>query len=256
MNLNFALILIFLIVISGLLIGVDKVWLAKRRNVQQTRPKWIEFGYAFFPIFVLVLVIRSFAGELFRIPSGSLEPTLQIGDMVLVNKYQYGLKWPVINRKFISVSDPKPGDIAVFLWPADPTLYYVKRVIGVPGDRIEYKNKQLIINGEPVQQTAMDEVSVFDGFGRLRQVQEWQETLDGTTYSIYQRPDVMAEDFDITVPPDHYFMMGDNRDDSMDSRHWGFVADDLIVGKAVLIVLSWNGRNKNIRWQRTGQKIQ
>ncbi|NKB46849.1 MAG: signal peptidase I, partial [Legionellales bacterium] len=221
MNLNFALILIILVMISGVAIGLDKGWFAKRRDVAQARPKWIEWSYAFFPIFVIVLLIRSFAGELFRIPSGSLEPTLQVGDMVLVNKFQYGLKWPVVNRKFISVSEPQPGDIAVFLWPADPSLYYVKRVVGVPGDHIEYQNKQFKINGQPVEQTYVGEVSVFDGFGQLRQVQQWDETLNGTTYSVYRRPEVIAHDFELTVPPDHYFMIGDNRDDSMDSRHWG-----------------------------------
>jgi signal peptidase I len=255
MNLNFALILIILIVLCGALILLDKLYFAKRREASAHQPKWAEYARAFFPIFLLVLLIRSFAGELFRIPSGSLEPTLQVGDMVLVNKFRYGLRLPVLNKKFIEVSEPRRGDISVFLWPNDPSIYYVKRVIGVPGDEIEYKDKQFIINGEPVSQTFVGDVSIFDGAGRLQQVQQWQEELDGKTYSIYKRPGVKAEDFTITVPEGHYFMIGDNRDDSMDSRHWGFVADDLIVGKATLIVLSWNSRNKDIRWQRIGQKI-
>lgn len=270
MNINFALILVILVLVSGLLILMDKFILAPqrlRRHQAQTDakgrdtkllikpPVLIEYARSFFPIFLIVLLLRSFLFEPFKIPSGSLEPTLLTGDFIFVNKYQYGLRLPVLNSKFIPVSEPKLGDITVFRWPVDPSLDYVKRILGTGGDRIQYTNKQFFINGEPIPQSFVENTTNLDAQGRPWVVEKLQETIDGKTYDIYIRPDLPADDFEVVVPPGHYFAVGDNRDDSSDSRYWGFVPEENLVGKAAMIWMSWDTYAKRIRWNRIAHLI-
>lgn len=271
MNINFPLILVLLVFVSGMIILLDKFWLAKRRKTiaeqlqqqghyeqAETAAKssvLVEYSRSFFPIFLIVLVLRSFLFEPFRIPSGSLEPTLLVGDFVVVNKYQYGLRLPVINKKIIEISEPKVGEIAVFRWPIDPTQDYIKRVIGKSGDTISYKNKVLTINGKEVPQTLVGHASDRDAQGRLWTVEKRREMINGVEHNIFVRPDVPAHDFEVTVPQGMFFMMGDNRDDSADSRHWGFVPEKALIGRAARVWLSWNSVNDSVRWNRIGMRI-
>lgn len=249
---NFALILVILSFISGVFYLLDILFWAKRRSQEQKPNKIIEYSRSFFPVFFIVLLLRSFLIEPFRIPSGSLEPTLLVGDFVAVNKFAYGLRLPVIEKKIIPIANPKTGQIAVFRWPPEPSYDYIKRVIGTPGDKVSYHNKVLTINGQEVKQTFV-EYTTDESSGRP--VAKYKEDLNGVVHDIFIRPDLPAVDFDIVVPEGNYFMMGDNRDDSADSRFWGFVPDSYLRGKAFLVWMSWNGKTDSVRWSRIGSLI-
>ena len=249
---NFALWLLVLSLISGVISLIDILVWSKKRVPNQAPNRVIEYSRSFFPVFFIVLLVRSFLIELFRITSGSLEPTLLVGDFVAVNKFAYGFRLPVWEKKVISVSNPKTGEIAVFRWPPDPSLDFIKRVIGVPGDKISYHNKVLTINGKPMKQKFI-EYTTDESSGNT--VALYQEDLNGIKHSIFVRPNIPAVDFDITVPKGHYFMMGDNRDDSADSRYWGYVADEYLRGKAFMVWMSWNGKTDMVRWNKLGRMI-
>lgn len=249
---NFALALVILAALSGFICLLDLLFWKKRRPAHKKPSKLVEYSLSFFPVFCLVLVLRSFLIEPFRIPSGSLEPTLLVGDFVAVNKFSYGLRLPVWEKKIISIGNPKTGDIAVFRWPPKPSYDYIKRVIGVPGDIISYRNKVLFINGKEMQQSFV-EYTTDESSGMA--VAKYKETLNGITHDIFIRPDIKPMNFEITVPEGNYFMMGDNRDDSADSRYWGFVRDDYLRGKAMLVWMSWNGKTDSVRWSRIGRFI-
>jgi len=259
MHLSFELILTSAVFISGILALLDYVFLApKRARAAQPLPLWVEYARSFFPILLIVLLFRSFLFEPFRIPSGSLKPTLVIGDFVLTSKFAYGIRLPVLHNKIIKIGEPQRGDIAVFRFPPDPRQDYIKRIVGIPGDKISYIDKVLYVNGKPADQTILgyrterEEHVPFD----IRVVKK-QENLTGVIHDIYQNPDMPAENFkDVVVPPGHYFAMGDNRDNSADSRVWGFVPEANLVGKAILTWFSWDHDNLSVRWQRMGQKIQ
>ncbi len=250
---NFAFWLLLLSILSGIIYLLDVLIWQKKRSSRQKPNKIIEYSRSFFPVFFTVLLLRSFLIEPFRIPSPSLEPTLLVGDFVAVNKFAYGLRLPVFETKILSISNPKRGDVAVFRWPPDPTYDYIKRVIGIPGDHITYKNKRLTINGKRVEQTFLG-YTTDESTGKA--VGQYQENLMGVVHKIYTRLDVPASDFDITVPEGQYFVMGDNRDDSADSRFWGFVDDQFLRGKAFLVWMSWNGKKDQIRWNKIGRVIQ
>lgn len=249
---NFALILVVLTFISGVIYLLDILFWAKKRVPGQKPGKIVEYSRSFFPIFFLVLVLRSFLIEPFRIPSGSLEPTLLVGDFLAVNKFSYGLRLPVWEKEIIPISHPKTGEIAVFRWPPNPSYDYIKRVIGIPGDKISYHNKVLTINGKEMKQTFI-EYTTDESSGKA--VAKYREDLNGTVHDIYVRSELPAEDFAVEVPPGQYFMMGDNRDDSADSRFWGFTADKYLRGKAFIVWMSWNGKTWGIRWSRLGRLI-
>ncbi|WP_298624112.1 signal peptidase I [uncultured Legionella sp.] len=249
---NFALILLVLSAVSGFIYFLDIVFWAKKRGPDQKPGRVIEYSRSFFPVFFIVLLLRSFLIEPFRIPSGSLEPTLLVGDFVAVNKFAYGLRLPVWEKKVVSIADPKKGDVAVFRWPPAPTYDYIKRVIGVPGDKISYHNKKLTINGKEAKQTFV-EYTIDESSGKA--VAQYKEDLNGVVHDIFVRADVSAVDFDIVVPEGNYFMMGDNRDDSADSRFWGFVPDSYLRGKAFLVWMSWNGKTNSLRWSKIGRLI-
>lgn len=246
---TFALFLVIMTAITGLLFALEVFYFRRQRPPEQNRGKVLEFGYGFFPVFLIVLLLRSFLGEPFRIPSGSLEPTLRVGDFVLVNKFAYGLRLPVMETKILPISEPKTGQIVVFRWPPDPTFDYIKRVIGVPGDKVEYKDKVLYINGKEMKQTFI-EYTTDESSGRS--VARYEEDLQGVKHAIYRNPRMYSADFSITVPDHQYFVMGDNRDDSADSRFWGFVPESNLRGKAALVWMSWNGKTGSVRWSRIG----
>jgi signal peptidase I len=252
---NFALILFVLLLVSGAIWAADAFVLRKRRPADAKDPWWVEYGASFFPVILVVFVLRSFLVEPFKIPSGSMIPTLQVGDFILVNKYTYGIRLPVLNRKIIDINSPQRGDVMVFRYPEDPSLDYIKRVVGVPGDSIAYQNKKLTINGQPVPTHAHRRLSarrapvLFAAIHReARQhgVSNAQRcrcpALCSGSGTVCQSQDCSynAQGVICKVPPGQYFVMGDNRDNSRDSRFWGFVPDQNIVGKAFFIWLNFS----------------
>jgi signal peptidase I len=247
---DFSLLLVLLTGISGLVWMVDSLFFKRRRMdraVQQKmerprEPVLIEYSRSLFPILLLVLVFRSFAFEPFKIPSGSMIPTLLIGDFILVNKYAYGLRLPVTNTKFLDVGEPERGDVVVFRYPVDPRVNFIKRLVGVPGDTITYRDKKLYINGEAVP-------AEEKGFFTSKQVKcstpagdalMLEETVGDVTHRLLHHTRTRGRDGRWVVPEGHYFVMGDNRDRSNDSREWGFVPEDHLMGRAVGIWLNFD----------------
>lgn len=256
MNFNFELILFYAVIVSGAIAFLDTLFFAKKRKKGNKKlPLIIDYARSFFPILLLVFSVRSFAYEPFRIPSGSLKPTLLIGDFILVNKFDYGIRLPVIHTKILSIGEPKRGDIVVFRKPPTESRDLIKRVIGLPGDHISYKDKILYINGNQIsQQFEKYDTDEDDKIGPWEVVQK-QENLLGVKHRIYQIPSKESDDFDVVVPAGKYFMMGDNRDDSADSRSWGFLPEENIIGKASRIWMSYDTPKHPIRWDRVGEKI-
>ena len=233
---------------------VDGPDLAHARQKLLMQPWWLDWTAGLFPVILAVFVLRSFLFEPFKIPSGSMIPTLLVGDLILVNKFTYGLRLPVLNTRITEGTPPARGDVMVFRYPPKPSLDYIKRVIGVPGDEVAYLNKRLTINGQPVPTQPLPEFFDEDS---MRYSRQFQETIGSKTYRVLNdedRPAFIpgAEDYPFKdncrysvegvackVPPGHYFMMGDNRDNSLDSRYWGFVPDRNIVGKAFFIWMNF-----------------
>jgi len=281
---NFALFLLILLIVTGLVWAMEGVSLRRRRETaaaqalarldtetrqepedkrarlreeQRARllkqPWWIEYSVSFFPVILIVFLLRSFLVEPFKIPSSSMVPTLLVGDFILVNKYAYGIRLPVANKKIVPLGEPARGDVMVFRYPEDPSLDYIKRVVGLPGDRIEYRNKRLTINGRLVPVRQVDDYLSRE---RMQFSHRYIEALDSVQHEILLEDDAPAavlptraasgnctynmNGLACTVPPGHYFVMGDNRDNSSDSRVWGFVPDENIVGKAFFIWLNLN----------------
>lgn len=238
---NFALFMLAALAITGFVWLLDYFWLGKMRVAGAKEPMLVEYSKSFFPVILAVFLIRSFLVEPFKIPSGSMMPTLLVGDFILVNKYTYGLRVPVMNDTFIEVHHPQRGEVVVFRFPKDPSLDYIKRVVGLPGDHIEYRNKQIIVNGKPVaqQQNGYYEY-VAPGLNQVS-VRRVDEQLGEHNHDILIDDNNPPLDGEVTVPEGQYFVMGDNRDNSNDSRFWGFVPDRNIVGRAFLIW--WNFDN-------------
>lgn len=257
MNLNFELILFYATLISGVIALIDVLFFARKRAANKKMPVIFEYARSFFPILLIVFLLRSFLFEPFRIPSGSLEPTLMIGDFILVNKFDYGIRLPVAHKKIVKTGTPKRGDIIIFRWPPNPSVDFIKRVIGLPGDHISYVNKELTINGQAIPQTYVKDAQAQGEDGNTWPAIMKEEDLMGVKHKIYVDNNKQAVDYkDIVVPKGMYFVMGDNRDGSADSRYWGFVPDKNIVGKAVVIWMSWNNNNKTyIGFDRIGTII-
>ncbi len=256
---DFALILTLLTLVTGVVWALDKWWLGPRRRAAlpqgaADRPgSVVDFCRSFFPVILLVLLLRSFLAEPFRIPSGSMIPTLLVGDFILVNKYAYGLRDPVFHHKFLKVGQPQRGDVVVFRFPLDPAKDFIKRVIGLPGDRIAYRDKQLAVNGDPMPLSA-DGVYTSSG-SAPRVVYRFEEEIGPVQHRILVDPARVAEDFEFVVPEGHYFMMGDNRDGSDDSRRWGTVPERNLVGRAFFIWMSWDGERFRPDFSRIGDRI-
>jgi signal peptidase I len=252
---NFALFLLILLVVTGAVWLLELAVLRKGRVAGAKQPWWVEYSISFFPVILIVFFLRSFLVEPFKIPSGSMIPTLLIGDFILVNKYTYGIRIPVVNRKVIEIGRPQRGDVMVFRYPVDPSLDYIKRVVGVPGDKLEYRGRRLYINGTAVPMRRIDDYLSKE---RMQFSQRYVEKLNAVEHEILVEEDAPSfiqrmrtfpfqdncnyntSGLACTVPPDHYFVMGDNRDNSSDSRVWGFVPDDHIVGRAFFIWLNFN----------------
>lgn len=289
---NFALILFILTIATGIVWFLDVFYLAKTRRRKADhalsefdarneklkaegikldasgrmaleagilrQPTWIEYSGSFFPVIALVFFVRSFLYEPFKIPSGSMEPTLLAGDFILVNKFIYGIRLPIVNKTIIQINQPKRGDVMVFRYPVDPSTDYIKRVIGVPGDKIAYKNKHLTVNGQKVSYQALPDYLDESSETSLAYRKQFVENLIGVEHRILNFDESPAyvsgqenfpqrnlcsydvEGFACSVPAGHYFMMGDNRDNSRDSRYWGFVPDENIVGKAFFIWMNFS----------------
>lgn len=256
---DFAVLLTVLTAVTGVIWALDRWWLGPARRATlgpgvADRPGAIvDFGRSFFPVILLVLLLRSFLAEPFRIPSGSMIPTLTVGDFILVNKFAYGLREPVLNTKFLRVGEPKRGDVAVFRYPRDPSQDYIKRIVGLPGDRIAYRNKQLVVNGDPVPVTA-DGVYTVSG-SQSGVAYEFREDLGEVQHHIIVNPSRPADDFEFEVPEGEYFAMGDNRDGSSDSRVWGTVPERNLVGRAFFVWMSWDGERHLPAWDRIGHPI-
>jgi signal peptidase I len=252
---SFALFLFLLLAVTGLVWLLDKYYLRNRRPAEARQPWWVEYSISFFPVILIVFFLRSFLVEPFKIPSGSMIPTLLIGDFILVNKYAYGIRLPVLNVKVAEIGNPARGDVMVFRYPADPGLDYIKRVVGLPGDRIEYRDKVLTVNGRVAPRKQLGD---YQSRERLLYFPRYVESFDGAEHEIIlekETPGYVGRSMEFrysgncdynngglvcTVPPGHYFVMGDNRDNSSDSRVWGFVPDENIVGKAFFIWLNLN----------------
>lgn len=268
----FALFMLVILVISGAIWLLDIVVLRARRQANQLGtvpdPWYVEYSKSFFPVILLVFSVRSFIVEPFKIPSGSMMPTLLAGDYILVNKFTYGLRVPILNNVFYAKNQPQRGDVFVFHYPPQPTIDYIKRVVGLPGDQIQYRDKQLTINGQVVSLDFVKpypySLKINEAAGDDRPVEVTASQLAeqlGTVkhevlihdimnqYTPGSLGDRLMQGEVITVPAGEYFAMGDNRDNSSDSRVWGFVAEKYLVGKAFFIWFNFD------QWQRIGQRI-
>lgn len=265
---NFPLIMLVLLVATGGIWLLDHWVLRKVRADGAKEPWWVEYPKSFFPVILIVFLLRSFLVEPFKIPSGSMIPTLRVGDFILVNKFTYGIRLPVINLKVIEINQPQRGEVMVFRFPENPSIDYIKRVVGLPGDRITYRNKRLFINDAPVRVEAAGDYDYVEAGLSYVRARRFIEMLDSHPHPILVNPEAPAmhlggvrrfpfqencayndHELTCTVPPGHYFAMGDNRDSSSDSRYWGFVPDRNIVGKAFLVW--WNFGE----FKRVGQSI-
>jgi signal peptidase I len=248
--------------------GITKVDdnVSNARETLLMQPWWLDWTAGLFPVILVVFLLRSFLFEPFKIPSGSMIPTLLVGDLILVNKYHYGIRLPVINKKIIANNDPQRGDVIVFRYPKDTSTDYIKRVVGLPGDEVSFRNQQLYINGTPAPMDQVPPPGFYDEDQR-QYFPEFKEKLgdvehhillnprsqpfygaeDKITFPFRENCRYSAEGVTCKVPPGNYFMMGDNRDNSQDSRFWGFVPDENIVGRAILVWMNF-GNLKRIGW--------
>ena len=274
MNLDFPALLVAATIFTGLAWLLDAMLLAPKRRraadalvqrgpardsdqVHKTLKEstLVEYCKSFFPVILAVLLLRSFLVEPFRIPSNSMMPTLLTGDFILVNKYAYGIRLPVLNNKVVEMGEPERGDVVVFRYPKDPSVDYIKRVVGLPGDRVGYYNKIIYINSEPVGQVP---AGVYIGVGSgisMSGASERQEQLGEVLHDILVMPRTPGLEGEYVVGEDEYFVMGDNRDNSNDSRYWGPVPESNLVGKAFRVWMNWDGANGGVDWDRIGMKI-
>ncbi len=271
MQFDFAAILVLLALVSGAIWILDIMILAPRREkapagaasevggsglaTTQVRkvPWYVDYSRSFFPVILAVLVLRSFIVEPFRIPSGSMMPTLLAGDFILVNKFAFGIRLPVVNTKIVDSGAPERGDVAVFRYPEDPSVAFIKRIVALPGDHLVYRNKQLFINGEPAPQDILPPGTVSNlnpGY------QVRLEHINGHSHTIQIAAGSGGRALEFTVPPGHFFAMGDNRDNSRDSRFWGFLPEENLIGKAFLIWMNWDCVTFNGHCGRIGDSIQ
>ncbi|HFE38199.1 MAG TPA: signal peptidase I [Gammaproteobacteria bacterium] len=233
--------------------GADKEELIEKKRKE---PLIVEYARSFFPVILVVLILRSFLIEPFRIPSGSMIPTLKVGDFILVNKFSYGIRLPVIDTKIIDVNEPERGDVVVFRFPQNPAIDYIKRVVGVPGDKISYIGKTVYVNGEEQKLIKIGPYTETKDGMPIPGATKYKEKLAATQHELLldsRRPAFSGE---WVVPENSYFVMGDNRDNSNDSRFWGTVPEENLVGKAFMIWMNWNFEDGGIEWDRLGSRIE
>ncbi len=274
MNLDFPTILVASTLFTGLAWALDAAFLAPARRRKAAalvasgtaedsgqvaatlkESTLVEYCKSFFPVILAVLLLRSFLVEPFRIPSGSMMPTLLVGDFILVNKYAYGIRLPVVNTKIIELGKPQRGDVVVFRYPKDPSVDYIKRVVGLPGDRIGYFNKVVYINGQPAGQVPGG-VYIGKGSGvSMSGASRRREQLGDVQHDVLVMPRTPGLEGEFVVGEGEYFVMGDNRDNSNDSRFWGSVPDSNLVGKAFTIWMNWDSANGGVDLDRIGTKI-
>lgn len=267
MDFDFELILVILTLVSGGIWALDRLlWASARESKSMDKdsvrePVIVEYAHSLFPVFLIVLILRSFIAEPYQIPSGSMKPTLLIGDFIIVNKFSYGVRLPVLENKVFSTGEPQRGDVMVFRYPKDNETNYIKRVIGIPGDHVRYSNKTLYINGKAMPQKL---VAAAPGECERRvdpNAIEKTEDLDGVIHHIYICGEGSPFTYERTVPKGNYLVFGDNRDNSNDSRYWDFVPEENLVGKATMIWFSSNPDNDwfsgdRVRWDRIGSFIE
>lgn len=236
------------------IVGISKLYLGKKYN--DSNSLVLEQAKSYFWVLLIIWTLRSFLIQPYLVPSGSLEPTIDPGDFIAVTQYSYGVRIPVLGDTIINVAKPKRGEIALFRWPENKDILFIKRVIGEPGDHIVYKNKMLYINGEVAPQELLENNYKLQDSGNMIMIAKKEEKLSGYNHKIQEYANVIDNNnIDIIVPKGNYFMMGDNRDNSNDSRVWGVVPDRNLVGKAQLIWMSIDPETYHIRWDRIGLKI-
>lgn len=238
---SFALFMLLILVLTGIVWLVDNLFFRKKRTAGAVDPVLVEYSKSFFPVIFVVFMIRSFIVEPFKIPSGSMMPTLLAGDFILVNKFTYGLRVPIMNNTFFGVGHPKRGDVFVFHYPPDPAIDYIKRVVGLPGDKIAYRDKQLYINGKKLDTELVGDYQYVGAGLNMVNAKLYQEQLGDKKHDILIENNSITIDGETEVPAGQYFAMGDNRDNSRDSRVWGFVPENNLVGRAFFIW--WNFDN-------------
>ena len=291
-SLDFSAVLLAITVVTGVVWGIDS-WLFKPRRLAAARaagrdpalvaePGTVDYARSFFPVALVVLLLRSFIFEPFRIPSDSMMPTLLDGDFLIVNKYAYGLRLPVINKKVVDIGEPKRGDVVVFRYPPNPSVNFIKRLVGLPGDHVEVRDNHIYVNGQPVPAVAgkqrFSDGCYINFMVTRERLGEHEHTAMYCPVAIDRQPvlpgcnrrgvrgyvcgdedapgGIKIPDFDRVIPPGHYLMMGDNRDNSDDGRSWGFVPEENLVGRATRIWFNWDlGRSGGPMWSRIGSKI-
>jgi signal peptidase I len=254
---DFEFVLVAAVLVSGVIWLLDSLFLAGGRKAKVAaragagarqmvhEPVVVEYAKSFFPVLLAVMILRSFIFEPFRIPSGSMMPSLLVGDFILVNKFAYGVRLPVLHTKVTEGEAPKPGEVAVFRFPGDESLDFIKRVIGLPGDHVSYYNRRLMINGKPLP-VEFKETYPGQGTasGNMKGGKVHVEKLGGHSYTMMTDAEIgFSSEGELIVPAGHYFVMGDNRDHSNDSRRWGFVPEQNLVGKAVMVWMHWDWRD-------------
>ena len=254
---DFSTFMALIVVVSGAIWAVDSLVLAPRRRVAGgvgpisgsddgrpragPKPAIVEYARSFFPVFLAVFVIRSFVVEPFRIPSGSMMPTLLIGDFIAVNKFAYGIRLPIVNHTVFEIGRPERGDVAVFRYPVDGETVFIKRIVGLPGDRIFYRrDKKLFINGLETERSVPETYAGSGSGSHMNGAEQRLEALGDHTHAILYRPDQPSVEGEWVVPQGQYFVLGDNRDKSHDSRFWGFVPETNLIGPASIIWMNWD----------------
>jgi len=268
MAIDFELILVLATLLAGLIWLVDALIFAggrRARSLAQTKgartdavrdPVLVEYARSFFPVLLVVLVLRSFIVEPFRIPSESMLPTLQVGDFIVVNKFAYDVRLPITHTSVFDTGSPERGEVAVFRYPRQPSVNYIKRVIGLPGDTVAYYNRRVFINGRPLPLERVGEYVPPGDSPANGALLEYHESVGGVSHRILLDPRGRSPEGEFVIPEGQYFVLGDNRDHSNDSRVWGYVPNKNLVGRAEMIWMHWDWNGGGISWDRIGNSIE